>query len=150
MNNSGRCTIGMNGEQIDLLFGMPAVEYVFRKAEDGSMILDEEGNTVGNSTVAFLVYAGYHNSCIANGRTPTKPISDFFEWVEDMVDSEEGQKQLQSVAETYRDSKSTKKYEERAAKQVEEIKKKVIEMTGKISSPSVTESSDSPGSSIVD
>jgi hypothetical protein len=140
----------MNGAKIDLLFGMPAVEYVFRKAEDGSMILDEEGNTVGNSSIVFLIYAGYHNSCIANGLTPKIPISNFFDWVEEMVEAEEGKKELAIVAETYRDSKSTKKFQDRADKQVEEIKKKMEEMSGRISNPSVTENSDSPGNSTAD
>ncbi len=72
MNNTGRCSIQVNGEQVDLLFGMPAVEYIAKKVEEGSMVLDEDGNTIGNSSIAFLIHAGYWNHCIANGLTPKK------------------------------------------------------------------------------
>lgn len=115
----------MNGGAITLLFAMPACEYFQKKILDGSVIIDDDGNTVGSSSLAFLCYAGYWNYCIANGRPPKKTISDFLNWVEDNMEDESAQADLLSVAECFRDSKSVVKFKERNEKQVEEAKKKI-------------------------
>lgn len=133
----------MNGEDVTLLFAMPACEYFQRKITEGSIMVDDEGNTVGNSSLAFLIHAGYWNNCIANGKAPKLKIGDFLEWVEVNVDNEAIQAQLLTVAETFRDSQSVERHKKRTEKEIEELKKKVTELSGTLSNLSVTESSDS-------
>ncbi len=132
----------MNGDDVTLLFAMPACEYFQTKIAEGSIMVDDDGNTVGNSSLAFLIYAGYWNNCIANGRAPKLNIGNFLEWLEENVDEESTQKQLVNMAETFRDSKSVERFKKRTEKQTEEIKKKIATLTGEASSPSVTENSD--------
>lgn len=133
----------MNGDDVILLFAMPACEYFQKKIIDGSIIVDDEGNTVGDSSIAFLLYAGYWNNCIANGKPPKLKISDFLEWIEVNADDEKVQQELLTVAETFRDSQSVERYKKRTEKQTEELKKKIATLTGELSSPSVMESLDS-------
>lgn len=143
MNNSGLCSLQMNGEDVTLLFAMPACEYFQRKITEGSIMVDDEGNTVGNSSLAFLIHAGYWNNCIANGKAPKLKIGDFLEWIEVNVYDEAIQKQLLTVAETFRDSQSVERHKKRTEKEIEELKKKVTELTGELSNLSATENSDS-------
>jgi hypothetical protein len=140
MNITGLCSIRMNGEDVALLFAMPACEYFQTKIAEGSILIDEEGNTIGDTSIAFLVYAGYWNHCIANGRVPKKQIGDFLQWVEDNAEDETAQQQLLTVAETFRDSKSLAKFKERTEKRVDELKKKIQELNGRQLNPTATES----------
>jgi hypothetical protein len=140
MNNTGICSILMNGEDVALLFAMPACEYFQTKIAEGSIMVDEEGNTIGNSSLAFLVHAGYWNHCIANGVAPKKQIGDFLQWLEDNEDDETVQQQLLIVAEAFRDSRSLAKLKDRVEKKTEEIKKKIQELNGKELNPTATAS----------
>lgn len=143
MNTSGICSILMNGEDVTLLFAMPACEYFQTKIAEGSIMVDDDGNTIGNSSIAFLLHAGYWNNCIANGRAPKLKISDFLQWIDDHVDDEQAQQQLLTVAETFRDSQSVERFKKRTEKKTEELKKKTAELTGMKSNLSATESLDS-------
>ena len=133
----------MNGDDVTLLFAMPACEYFQTKIIEGSIMIDDEGNTIGDTSLAFLLHAGYWNNCIANGRAPKLKIGDFLEWIEDNADDEQVQMQLLSVAEAFRDSQSVDRFKKRTEKQTEEIKKKIQELNGQKSNLSVTESLDS-------
>lgn len=137
----------MNGDDVALLFAMPACEYFQKKIEDGSIIIDDDGNTVGNTSLAFLIHAGYWNHCIANGFSPKRKIGDFLQWLEEAGEDEEVQKQLLTVAETFRDSRSVAKFKEKAEKKTETLKKKIAELNGTKSNPSATESLGSPPTS---
>jgi hypothetical protein len=132
----------MNGEDVTLLFAMPACEYFQAKITEGSIIVDDDGNTVGNTSLAFLMHAGYWNNCIANGKAPKLKIGDFLQWLEDNVDEEPVQKQLLTVAEAFRDSQSVERFKNRAEKQTEELKKKIAELNGMKSNLSAMENSD--------
>jgi hypothetical protein len=138
MNNTGICSILMNGEDVALLFAMPACEYFQTKIAEGSIMVDEEGNTLGNTSIAFLIHAGYWNHCISNGVAPKKKIGEFLEWLEDNSDDEVVQQQLLLVAEVFRDSRSLEKFKEKIEKKTEEIKKKIQELNGKQLSPIAT------------
>lgn len=139
MNTSGLCSIHMNGEDVTLLFAMPACEYFQAKIVEGSIMVDDDGNTVGNSSLAFLLNAGYWNNCIANGRAPKLKIIDFLQWVEEYEDDETAQKQLLAVAEAFRDSQSVERFKKKA----EDLKKKIAELNGLKSNLSAMENLDS-------
>ena len=128
MNNTGICAIHRNGEEVSLLFGMPALEYFQNKVFDGSVLTDDQGNTVGNVSVAFLLHAGYWNYCIANGYSPKKKIGDFLAWLEENIGNPGIQVDLDAAALCFRESKSLVKYKERIQQAVEDAKKK---LTGK-------------------
>lgn len=137
----------MNGEEIDLLFGMPACEYLTSKIADGSVLTEDGGHLVGASSIAFMVYAGYFNHCIMNGKPPKVKIGDFIRWVYD-VSGEPGdvnaQQQLKAAGECWEASKEVARFKDKIDKQTEGVKKKIRELTGTKSSPSVLENSDAP------
>lgn len=143
MNTSGLCSIQMNGEDVTLLFAMPACEYFQTKIAEGSILVDDDGNTIGNSSLAFLLNAGYWNNCIANGRAPKLKISDFLAWIEENEDDETIQKQLLIVAEAFRDSQSVERFKKKAEKKTEDLKKKIAELNGLKSNLSAMENLDS-------
>lgn len=143
MNTSGLCSIRMNGEDVTLLFAMPACEYFQKKITDGSVMVDDEGNTIGDTSLAFLLHAGYWNNCIANGKAPKLKIGAFLQWMEENAEDESVQSQLLSVAEAFRDSQSVERFKKKAEKQTEELKKKIAELNGQISNLSAMGNSDS-------
>lgn len=132
----------MNGEDVALLFAMPACEYFQTKIVEGSIIVDDEGNTIGNSSIAFLLNAGYWNHCIANGVAPKKKIGDFLDWIEINADDEKTGQQLIEVANCFKDSQSVERFKKRTEKQVNELKKKIETLTGEQSNRSAMENSE--------
>lgn len=139
MNDSGLCSIKMNGVHVELLFGMPACEYFFKRISDGSVLVGEEG-IEGTSSVAFLIYSGYYNHCIVNGVAPKMTIADFINWIQEKSDDESVAEELRLIGECYRDSKEVVKFIKNVDKRTEEIKKKISTLTGTKSDHSVSQS----------
>lgn len=122
MENSGYTSIIVDGEKIDLRFGIPAVRmYLEKIATDEVSISNESINEIG---VATLIHCGYVNNCMVKDIVPEKTFGFFLEFVEQAWIDDEVKKQLEHVSKVYAESKYTKKVIENANKNVEEIKKK--------------------------
>lgn len=134
---TGRCNINMNGENVPLRFGMPAVRWFMERItqEHIAPLSDDSINETG---IAYLLYAGYYNWCIADDKIPQKTLSDFMEWVELMADDPDAQKEMMKAGEAFRDSKVVNKAIDKMTEHTDEVKKK---LTGMTLNPSATENS---------
>jgi hypothetical protein len=129
MNNNGICAIDMDGEMISLKFGLPACRYFLEKVSQGH-VKPISGNSTNEVGVAYLLYAGYYNHCIISDAIPKKTFADFMNWIELHMGEEGLINEMQKVADCYQHSSTVKKYLETAEKQVEDLKKKTIQLTG--------------------
>lgn len=134
INNKGICTIEVEGETIPLRFGMPANRILFEKLADNPTMLSS--TNVNEKGVAWLIYAGYVNACMAKDQEPVKDFEYFFAFVEDCSVDLPGE--LQRIADVYANSRYTQKAAQNVIDAVEDIKKK---NPGMISSPSATANS---------
>lgn len=135
---TGLCSINMNGEQVLLKFGMPACRY-FMEHVSQDHIAPLSGDSVNETGLSYLLYAGYYNHCIIQDRKPEKSLADFMDFVELNIDNPEVQKELLAVGECFRESKPAQKFIEKVNEAAEEIKKK---LTGMKSNVSATENLD--------
>lgn len=139
VNDSGVCSITVQGEEIGLRFGMPANRMIIEKmAQDEDMLVS---NKIDEKGIAWLIYAGYVNECLAKDLKPIKKPGDFFVFVEECLVKEGGEEMLTNVADIYAQSKFTKKSLKQINDATEAIKKKMIS-TGTRSNPLPTESLD--------
>lgn len=135
---TGRCDITMNGRIVPLRFGMPAVRWFLERASQDHLAIISD-DSVNETGIAYILYAGYYNHCIADDKVPELKPGDFMDWVELMVDDPEAQKEMMKAGECFKESKQVNKAVENLTKQTEEIKKK---LTGMMSNLSVTGNSD--------
>ena len=127
LNNSGICSIEVDGENIPIRFGMPANRIIFQKfAEHPEWIT---GSVVDERAIVWILYAGYINACMLKDQEPAKPFEFFFELTENMaVDDPD---RLQHVANVYSNSRFTiKSIENLNDTTAEAIKKKMSESNG--------------------
>lgn len=136
---TGRCDINMNGKVIPLRFGMPAVRWFLERASQDHLAIISD-DSVNETGISYILYAGYYNYCIAEDKVPELKPGDFMEWVELMADDPEAQKEMTKAGECFKESKSVNKAVENLTKQTEEVKKK---LTGMMSNPSATGNSPS-------
>jgi dihydroorotate dehydrogenase len=136
---TGLCEIVMNGEKVALRFGMPACRY-FMEHVSQDHVAPLSGDSVNETGLSYLLYAGYYNHCIAEDKKPVKKLSDFMEFIELNIDNPEVQKQLAAVGQCFEESKPVQKFIEKTNEATEQIKKKMIGMK---LNPSATENSDS-------
>jgi hypothetical protein len=105
MNKSGKCSILINGETIDLRFGMHAARTYFEKAiNEGSAFYS--GNILNEMGIASLIYAGYENHCLVNDKKIVKTLGYFLEFVEDSLVDEDSKNKLKEVVDCFSESKS--------------------------------------------
>lgn len=143
--DNGYCAIEINGKSIGLKYGMVANRLFFEEmSKNPSMMTGETINEIG---VAHLIYAGYQNNCIVKGIEPELKFHFFMEWVEEALVDPKIKQTLETVSKCYADSRFTKKCVEEVNERVEDLKKKIQELTGTTSNPTATENLDAPMSS---
>lgn len=139
-NNTGICSIVVEGETIPLRFGMPANRIIFQKFKEHPEWVT--GTIIDERSVVWLLYAGYINACMAKDQEPVKRFEFFFDLTENMaVDNPD---QLQDITDVYINSRFTTKALQQLNVDSEAIKKKMdeltmTELTGTPLSPSATE-----------
>lgn len=124
MDNSGYTSISIDGEQIYLRFGIPAVRMFLEKvASDEVLISNEKINEIG---IAALIYCGYVNNCMVNDIVPDKKQGFFLEFVENSWIDETVKAQLENVSNCYAASKYTNKILDNMRDKIDTKKKKSI------------------------
>lgn len=126
-NNSGRCSINMNGEKIDLIFGMPACEKFYLDIAEGRVLTDDEGNILSSTGVACLLYAGYFNGCVYNNAPVKHTVGTFLEFMEAHIEDANVAKELVDAGTCFKNSTSVIKYLQRKQGEVDAQKKRIME-----------------------
>lgn len=138
INDSGVTSFVAGDEVIQLRFGLPANRMLITR---WSQIPDFQDN-LNEAEIAWLLFAGYTNACMAKGMDALKTYEFFYEVVEGNSLTPEGIKAISNIAECYARSKYTKKFLEDVNAATEEIKKKT-QSIGMPSNLSATENLDS-------
>lgn len=125
-NNSGRCSLTMNGEKLDLLFGLPACERVWADVANKKIILDEQGNiTSGISATACLIFAGYHNACLFNDKPVRYNVGDFISFMEDNLENETLSTELTYAGMMFQNSQKVINFLKKVSDTVDDQKKRM-------------------------
>lgn len=122
MNDSGYASITVEGETINLRFGIPAIRMFLERATSDTLInTDNIMDEVGIST---LLYCGYVNNCMVDDLPVTKTKGFFLKIVEDLYIYDDLKKQIENAVKAYSKSRYTQKILDSTNKEIEEIKKK--------------------------
>lgn len=142
---TGLTSIQIEGEKIGLKFGLEANRMFLEHIGAAFARIDKKH--YNEQDVAALLYAGYINHCTVNDVLPEHKKGWFINWVEDNV--EEQAQEFERVAREYEGSKHTKRMIKTMNEAAEELKKKMMNLTGNLSNLSVTENlaSEATGSS---
>lgn len=100
---NGKTTIQINGQAVGLLFAYPAIKW-FTEAtlQDGGMYFTPgEGATFTVEGLAKLIQCSYRNHCFIKEVEPVLTYEDFYEFVCERQDDEDGQKELLRITEVY-------------------------------------------------
>jgi hypothetical protein len=126
-NNTGRCSFKMNGNIIELIFGMPACERFYKSIAEGSVLMDEDGNIQSSTGIACLLMAGYANHCVYEDKPIKLKTGDFLDFIENSVDDQIVQDELIIVGTCFKNSISVTRYLERKQKEADSQKKRIAE-----------------------
>lgn len=124
----GLTTITINGVAYPIFFGMPAVEAFTRKV--GAL---ETDTILSTKSVVYLVEAGLHNAAFRRAEVCPLSFSDIYDAVEEKLLSEAGQKEINAISIAFAESKIVKHFQA----QDEEAKKKLMQLAGTTSEPSL-------------
>lgn len=99
---NGRTNIQINGEPVGLLFAYPAIKWFTEATQKKDIYFTPgEDSTFTIEGLAKLIQCSYRNHCEIKEVEPTLTYEDFFNYVYDNQDTEEGQKELLRVTEVY-------------------------------------------------
>jgi len=100
---NGSCNITINGQPVGLKFAYPAIKWFTEASmkDDGIFFTPGEDSTFTVEGLAKLIQCSYRNHCLLKEIEPSLSYEDFFNYVEDNQDSEEGQKELLRITEVY-------------------------------------------------
>lgn len=133
---NGLCTIIIAGQEVKLLFGMPAIRRIGEKMAKVDFI-DPNTLSYTETGISHILYAGYLNGCAANDETPVLPFNAFYSLVETAI--LDGQiEQVAAAVKCFEESKVVEAFSKKAAEASTDSKKKTS--PGTKSKVSATES----------
>lgn len=101
---NGSTTIQINGQTVGLKFAYPAIKWFTEatmKDPDGIFFTPGGESTFTVEGLAKLIQCSYRNHCLIKEVEPTLSYEDFFDFVEENQDTEEGQRELMRITEVY-------------------------------------------------
>lgn len=121
VSDTGVITFKAGDEEIQLRFGMPANRLLVQRWAT----IPNFSNNLNEAEIAWLLYAGYVNACMARNIEAIKQFEFFYETVESMALSSEGVATLNDIATCYANSRQT-------IKMMDDIKKKTADIQSQI------------------
>lgn len=83
---NGIATITIDGKQVALKFGLPALQHVIEKAASVNIMRsDSRYNELG---LSHILYGGYKNDCIRKDIPIERPFNEFYDYVENIFDEQ--------------------------------------------------------------
>lgn len=107
---NGYTQIEINGQKVGLKFAYPAIKWFTEESLKTDIYFVEGDN--GGFTVeglAKLIQCSYRNNCLLKEVEPVLTFEDFFNWVEQAQETEDGQAELIRVTNVYAESSVMKK-----------------------------------------
>lgn len=136
--------ITIEGHEVGLRFAYPSIRWFAEANQTNKDAYFMPGETGDFSVegLAKLVQCSYWNNCLIKEVDRVIPYETFYNWVEDLHNTDEGQKELQRIMLVYAESSVMKKVMEEQKKNLNQTD--LLTLTE--SNPSVTESLESgPG-----
>jgi hypothetical protein len=120
----GYMEIDFNGDRIGLKFALPANRKFVSEFRDNPELIDAQGNTT-EVGIAYLIYFGYENWCIAKKERPPYKHSfeEFLDWTEDLFFDPARSGLLVEISNCYKDSKTLNRDKEAPEPIVEDVEK---------------------------
>jgi hypothetical protein len=108
---NGSTTILINGQTVGLKFAFPAIKWFKEESEKKPDIYFVTGDSGGFTVegLAKLIECSYKNHCLIKETEPTLLYENFYEYVEESQETEEGQKELTRITKVYADSSVMKR-----------------------------------------
>lgn len=108
---NGFTEIKINGQTVGLRFAYPSIKWFTEESLKKADIYFTEGDGGGFTVegLAKLIQCSYRNQCLVKEVEPELKFEHFYEWVSDLQETEEGQKELLRVTEVYADSSVMKR-----------------------------------------
>jgi hypothetical protein len=107
---NGYITIKINGQSVGLKFAYPAIKWFSEEAAKSDLMFvpgEDGGFTVEG--LAKLMQCAYKNDCLLKEVEPTLKHGDFYDYIEVNQETDEGQKELLKVIDTYASSSVMKR-----------------------------------------
>lgn len=133
MNGVAKITI--DGREVALKFGLPAVRRILEKMAQYELSDDGIYSDLG---LSHVLYAGYLNGCVMKDEMAEMPFETFYNHVENLRDDETSKEQVQAAVKAFEESRYIKPLVEKLK---EETEKKSL-LTGMGSNLSASESLD--------
>lgn len=102
---NGLAQITVDGQQVVLKFGLPALRRIYEKMKEHRLVDEaEQYNELG---LCHILYAGYVNACAMKDKPATIPFEEFYNYVEG-ADDEAVKEEIISAIRIFEDSKYVK------------------------------------------
>jgi hypothetical protein len=120
----GYMEIDFLGDRIGLKFALPANRKFVSELRDNPELIDANGNTT-EVGIAYLIYFGYVNWCIAKKERPPykHTFEEFLDWTEDLFFDPARSGLLVEISNCYKDSKTLNRDKEAPEPIVEDVEK---------------------------
>lgn len=100
---NGYIQIQIGEKPVGLKFAYPAIKWFTESAKDNIDIYFI-GNDFSNEGFAELIFCSYRNNCLIKKEKPELTYEDFYNWIEENRETEEGKKIIVEVMQCYTDS----------------------------------------------
>lgn len=100
MNGVAKITI--DGQEVVLKFGMPAIRQIAEKTLTYPLIDDDKYNDTG---IAHILFAGYINGCLMYDKLPSITFDRFYELLEGAIDNENTLTEINDAIRSFEQSK---------------------------------------------
>jgi hypothetical protein len=127
---SGYININLNGQIVGLKFGYQSVKWFTLDSEqfqDEYFEKDEKGEPASMTTLGFadLLHCAYRNNQLLKKEREHIGLDEFYDWVVEQSQSEQGQKLLMEVDRVCTESKEVQLFKKRVEEATEDLKKKI-------------------------
>jgi hypothetical protein len=118
---NGIATLTIQGQQVLLKFGMPAVRRFFEKDLEYGFTKD---GSYSDLAIAHILYAGYENGCMLKDEPKKLEFQAFYELAESFSMGDNNGEEIVAAITAFNDSRIIKRIAENAAKIKEEEEEK--------------------------
>lgn len=127
---NGIATITIDGQEVRLKFGLPAVRRIFEKMAEHQLVVSKDGNEQYNDLgVTHILYAGYLNGCMQRDEQPVLKFESFYDIVENFAAGDHDREEIISAVRSFEESRFVKPLAVKVDEETKDTKKKKLNGT---------------------
>lgn len=117
---NGLAKITIDGREVVLKFGLPAVRRIMEKMLQYPLMQKSEENEIYNDLgLSHILYAGYINGCMMRDEIAELPFELFYTFIEDGADDKAIETHIVAAIKAFEDSKVLKNATDKLKEEVE-------------------------------